>query len=374
MVKSLRKKRPILTSIFVSGVLLASSAAIACTGIILTGADGTVVRARTVEWGTFDLKPELHIVPRGYVYQAQPMPDGKPGHKWTVKYGLVGTAALGKAAYSDALNEAGLSVGTFYLPGFTTYPDYIPSKAGNSIAGVDLVAYLASQFKTIDEVRAGLKKINVAPVVEKSVGFPFPLHWIVTNKDGKSIVIEYVNKKLKIYDAPLGVITNSPTYDWHITNLRNYLNLSALSLPSKKIDGMNFAPLGAGTGMLGLPGDYTPPSRFVRAVAFSKTARKTTGGYDTVRESFRILDNFNVPIGAAEGDSVGQKLDPSVYSATQWTTASDTKNLRFYYHTMRNRRVRMIDMKKIDFGGMGKKIIVRPLDRSKEEDIQEVKP
>ena len=105
-----------------------------------------------------------------------------------------------------------------------------------------------------------------------------------------------------------------------MTNLNNYVNLSALGLPEVEASGVTFAPLGAGSGMIGLPGDFTPPSRFVRAVAFSQTARETEGGFDTIREAFRILDNFNIPADAAEGAQDDVQSDDLLYSATQVTT------------------------------------------------------
>jgi choloylglycine hydrolase len=176
---------------------------------------------------------------------------------------------------------------------------------------------------------------------------------------------------LTIFDAPLGVITNAPAYDWHETNLRNYLNLSAVSLPSKKIEEMNFAPLGGGSGMIGLPGDFTPPSRFVRAVAFSQTARPTPTGDETVYELLRILDNFNVPLGAAEGE--GEAKTKGMRSSTIWTTAWDTKNKVLYYHTQNNRRVRKVDFGKIDFSE-GREKVRFALDKVKAQDVEDMTP
>ena len=107
----------------------------------------------------------------------------------------------------------------------------------------------------------------------------------------------------------------------------------------------------------------------MRAVAFSQTARKTNGGYDTVRETFRILDNFNVPADAAEGAEDSLETNDIIYSATQITSASDLKNKVFYYHTQFNRRVRMVDLKRIDFKKIGSKMISQPADKTREEDI-----
>lgn len=351
-----------------------AGAAVACTGITLTGSDGTIIRARTLEWGLFDLKATLGIVPRGLTMSSHKMPDAKAGLSWPVKYGFVGTAGLGRPMFVDGVNEVGLSAGLFYLPGFAEYKKYDPALAARSISPSDLVSFILAQFKTVDEVRKGLEGIHVVAVDEEALGFPAPLHFTVTDPAGKTIVIEPVGETLKVYDAPLGVITNSPTYDWHLTNLRNYLNLSAVSLPAKAVDSIDFTPLGAGSGMIGLPGDFTPPSRFVRAVAFSKTARPTKGGYDTVRESFRILDNFNVPAAGVKDSNDASMPGDRILSATQFTTAADTTNLMFYYHTQFSRRVRAVDLKKINFGNIGGKIILRPLDKKREEDILNVTP
>ena len=223
---------------------------------------------------------------------------------------------------------------------------------------------------TSEETRAGMAEVRVVPVVEDALGFPPPVHFIVTDASGQATVIEYLDGALTIFDAPLGVITNSPSYDWHMTNLRNYVNLSAVAIPTKNVDELEFSPLGAGSGMIGLPGDFTPPSRFIRAVAFAKTARPTETGQETIYELFRILDNFNVPLGAAEGSELGGDVG-GMRSATLWTTAIDTKNLKLYYHTMHNRRVRMVDLNAIDFGELDE-VTFLPLDREKRQDVEAV--
>jgi choloylglycine hydrolase len=344
-------------------LLLAAQNVFACTGITLTGQDGDVVRSRTLEWEEFNLHCRLDIVPRGCALQAEKMPDKTAGKYWTVKYGFVGVSILDKTSFIDGINESGLSAGAFYLPGYSKYPDYDPEQAANTLAPTDLLGYLLGQCKSVDDVREAVASVRVAPVVEPSLNIVADMHIIVTEPSGKSIVIEYIDKKPVIFDAPLGVITNSPNYDWHMTNLKNYINLSNTDISSKKIGPLTLKPIGVGSGLLGLPGDFTPPSRFVRAVAFTQGARKTTGGYDTVRESFRILDNFNVPTEGAK----------DLASGTQITTSADTKNKIFYYHTQYNRRTRMIDLKKIDFGKIGAKMLSRPADKSQQDDIREIK-
>ena len=91
-------------------------------------------------------------------------------------------------------------------------------------------------------------------------------------------MVEYVGGRLHLYNNPLGVITNSPPFDWHLNNLRNYVNLSANNVPQLKLKGINIYPTGQGSGMMGLPGDVTPPSRLVRAVAFTQAALPAPSG------------------------------------------------------------------------------------------------
>ena len=159
-----------------------------------------------------------------------------------------------------------------------------------------------------------------------------------------------------------------------MTNLRNYINLSASALPDKKIEDLDFTPLGVGSGMIGLPGDFTPPSRLVRAVAWTQTARTTPTPTETVYELFRILDNFNVPLAATEKGSNGKDSNPGMRSSTEWTTAWDLSNRVLYYHTQNNRRVRALKFSEIDFANLGNDIIHMPLDEVKEQDIKYIIP
>lgn len=343
----------------------------ACTGIRLTAKDGSVVFGRTLEWGTFDLLSRLAIIPRGYEFTGL-TPDGLNGKKWQTKYGVVGIDMLKKDLYGDAINEKGLFVGLFYHPGVAKYLEYDKAQASNTITAVDVVSYISTQFATIAEAKQAMKKVRVVAVLEPAIGIPVQAHWIVVEPSGKSIVIEYLKGKLRIFDNPLGVITNSPAFDWHMTNLRNYVNLSPVALPTKKIQDLDFTPLGGGSGMIGLPGDFTPPSRFVRAVAWSQTHRPIADSDEAIYELFRILDNFNVPLGASEGAAEVKDAHKGMRSSTLWTSGWDISKKRLYYHTQHNRRIRMLDIGKVDFSG--KKITHLQLDRGNKQDVEDITP
>jgi len=346
----------------------------ACTGIRLISKDGGVVYGRTMEWGTFDLRSRINIVPVGYSYRGT-TPDGNNGKLYKANYGFVGLDMVEKYYISDGMNEKGLAVGMFYHPGFAKYPQYNPKEAKNTISSQELANYILSQFASIEEVKKGMSTINVVGVIEEAIGIVVQGHWIVTDTSGKSIVIEYINSELKIHDAPLGVITNAPSYDWHMTNLRNYVNLSNMSFPDKKLSGIEFGKLGAGTGMLGLPEDNTPVSRFIRAVAWTQTSRALENSTEGVNETLRILDNFQLPLGpdAAEGQGPSTSKD-IMRSSTIWTTAWDLTGLTLNFHTQHNKRVRQLDLKNIDFKNIGDKITYLKMDKVKEQDIEELTP
>lgn len=354
---------------FVAASLTFTQTAAACTTIILTAEDGSNVWGRTLEWGAFNINSEVMIVPRGHEFVSD-LGDGREGFSWTAQYGGVALNGFDKDYWIDGMNEVGLMVGANYHPGTSEYLEVDETMMETSVSAVDMMAFIATSFATVDEVREGIADLRVVAVVEPTLGFPAPLHIMVSDTSGEAIVIEFLNGETVIFEAPLRVMTNSPTYDFHMTNLRNYVNLSPVAIPTREIADLEFAPLGAGSGMIGLPGDNTPVSRFVRAVAATQTARPTATGDEAVYEIFRILDNFNIPLGAAEGDTLGDG-DDNMRSATLWTNAMDSQNLRFYYHTMHNRRVRMLDLNEIDFETLDA-LTKLPLDRVDAQDIEEI--
>lgn len=336
----------------------------ACTAITLKAEDGSAIQARTEEWGTFDLESEVMVTPRGLNLQSI-TPDNKPGLKWKSKYGVLGLNSLHKPAYVDAVNEKGLSVSVLYHLGYAEYQAYDPNQAHRSLHPLDLPMWLLTSFATVGEVRERLPGIMVVPVPVKELGgIPAPVHFLVSDAAGKTIVIEYLKGRLHIYDNPVGVLTNNPEFPWHLTNLSNYIGLQAKSRKPIKVGDLEVKPLGMGTGMLGLPGDYSPPSRFVRAAALRNTVRPLAAGEDAILEAFRILNNFDIPLGAIDAPGKG------IAGNTQWTTAIDTRALRYYYRTQYNSRLRVIDLKTVNF--TRNKITYVPMDQRKKQDYQMV--
>lgn len=348
-------------------ILVASATAVvACTGLRLMGEDGAVVFGRTQEWGKFDLHPKMAVIPRGHAFTGQ-TPDGKPGLAWTARHGLVGVLLMGRAI-NTGLNEVGLAGAGFFHKGFAEYKAYDSARAAKAMAPSQVLAFILSRFADLAEVKAGLGQVDVVPVVDPALKEPFPIHFMVVEPGGKSLVIEFRAGRAVFFDNPVGVIANNPTFDWHLTNLRNYGQLSQQAFAPAQWGELKITPLAGGSGFLGLPGDFTSPSRFVRAALFAHTARRTKGGPDTVKEFFRIMDSFNLGAGQAEGSDPSQET--TMPASTQYTVANDLTNRTVYYHTMFNRRVRKIDLKKIDFAKPG--LRAAPLDETRDEDVKDV--
>jgi choloylglycine hydrolase len=195
----------------------------------------------------------------------------------------------------------------------------------------------------VDDVRRSIASIVVADVTFKAWGFTPPVHYVVHDASGKSIVIEYVGGKLQVHDNPLGVMSNSPTFDWHITNLRNYVNLSVTNAAPIKLGPVKLAPLGMGSGMLGVPGDFTPPSRFVRASIYSAAVLPSGTGNEAVQQAFHILNQFDIPKGVAR-DHEKDEHGNIIADYTIWTSANDLKTRRFFIRTYDNSQIRSIDL------------------------------
>jgi choloylglycine hydrolase len=143
-----------------------------------------------------------------------------------------------------------------------------------------------------------------------------------------------------------------------MTNLRNYVNLSVTNVPPVKVGSVTLQPLGDGTGMLGLPGDGTPPSRFVRAVAYSSSMPQLATGQDTLLQAFRILNNFDIPQGSIrdEKDAHGNVIA----EYTLWTGASDLKTKTYYVRTFQDSQIRSVALMDMAIGGPD--IVTIPLD------------
>lgn len=352
------KRRMRAIAWLLAGAMGLAPTAQACTGITLTAASGDVVRARTMEFNV-NLKSSIIMIPRAQA-RTGTTPDGKPGIRWKAKYASVGTSPMGLPFIVDGLNEKGLSVGLFYFDQSARFQPYTPADAPRTLASWELGSYILDRFATVDEVREGLDDVIVAPATFDQFDIVLPLHFVVTDPSGQTIVIEYIDEKLNIHENNIGVITNNPPFDWHMTNLQNYVNLDLQNAPAKHLGRVEIKGLGQGTGLLGMPGDFTSPSRFVRATIFAHGVIQSPDADHAIFQAFHILNNFDIPKGVArEGHADAHGNVNADY--TQWTSANDLSARRFYFRTYEDSTVRVVDLTQQDLDAG--RILSWPMDR-----------
>ena len=350
----------------VLGLAAVCSAAIpagACTGIALKAKDGSYIQARTIEWAKGYLESGYTIIPRGEKLFSY-TPDGGQGHHFTAKYGVVGLTVADKNFIAEGINEAGLSCGLFFFPEYGSYKKFDPARRDISVADMQFNQFVLSQYSTIDEVKDALLngKVDVVGLVGNAV-----VHWRIGEPSGREVVLEIVDGVPHFYENPVGVITNAPGFEWHLTNLSNYVNLYGGTAAPQKMGDFEVQPIGSGSGLRGVPGDATPPSRFIRAAFIRNTAPQMADAFATVTQTFHLLNFFDVPLGFET--NVGTQF-PNIPSATQWTSSIDLTHRKVYYHTAYNVNIRCIDLAGIDFGKVSYQW--HPLDESQVQPVEMV--
>lgn len=313
-----------------------------CTGVRLTAKDGACVTGRTVEFGA-EVVMHAAVVPRNYTFTGK-TPNGD-GLVYTSKYAAAGIYAFEDQVLMDGINEKGLVAASFYFPGYASYTPITPSNQKKALSPVEFPNWILTQFETLDEVKAAISSVVIAPTVAKEWGpTPAPFHFIVYDKDGNSLVIEPLNETLVVYENKIGAFTNSPDFDWHMTNLRNYINLTIFNQNPINLRGVDLAPFGQGSGMHGLPGDFTPPSRFVRAAIFSSTAIPSENSEELVGQVFHILNQFDIPIGLVR-QKAGQSQEVDY---TQITSVKEPKSLNYFFRSYHNLNITRISLNDVD--------------------------
>lgn len=329
-------------SIITSAVLLGLGSASACTDFKVTAKDGTVVITRSLEFAA-NMHSNLISSPRGRMFTST-APDGKPGMSWKAKYGYVFVDGFNMNKAVDGMNEAGLSFEALYLPNFAEYQTVPQGADKRALPYMYFGDWILSHFDNIDQVKKALTHIYVFAQKDPATGDTiFPIHFSIFEKSGRGIVVEYVKGKLHIYNN-IGVFTNSPPYNWQTTNLTNYLNLTPTNPTPVIANGVKYAATGQGYGLLGLPGDYTPPSRFVKTAVLAKLALPAANATGAINEAEHIINNVDITLGSVREAETG----PVVSELTQWVVFKDLTDGNFCYRTYDNMTLRCVSLAKIN--------------------------
>ncbi|WP_432798633.1 linear amide C-N hydrolase [Poriferisphaera sp. WC338] len=316
----------------------------ACTEFCIASNDGSHIVGRSMEFG-LDLQSNIITQPRDHQFQMS-TPDGKLSLAWKNKFGYAALNALGSDIISDGLNDQGLSASALYLPKFSKYQQILPQQNHLAVPNDLLVHYILGNFKTIEQVKQAIPEIVVYARPNADIGNkPFPLHYSVYDRTGQGIVIEYTTEGLNIYDNTPRVLTNSPPFPWHLDNLQNYLNLSPNNPAPKTLGNQTFSPAGQGFGMCGLPGDSTPPSRFVRIFALKAASTPTNTTEQTINLAFHLLNTVDVIRGTVRPATTAKDQSPDY---TQWIVIKDLTNLKLYVRTYDSLSISTLDLKQLD--------------------------
>lgn len=343
-----------------AATLTSNIGAEACTGITLKSADGSVVMARTIEWALNDNHNRYVVVPRGHEWVSM-TPDGSSGRSFAGKYGYVGLAVEQAEFIVEGLNEMGLSAGLFYFPGYGKYEDFDAAQRDSNMADLQLVSYILGHCATVDDVIAEVKNLHIHNIDPRAS----TAHWRFGEPGGRQVVLEIIDKECLFYENTVGVLTNSPSFPWHLTNLNNYVNLHSGAVAENSVGSLDLHSFGGGSGMLGLPGDFTPPSRFIRAAFFQATAPVQDNAEESVFQAFHILNNFDLPIGMQTNPG---EQPADIPSATQWTSATDLSGRKIYFRSMFDCTIRCIDLNRINFAKA--KFVDEPMDKTHRQSVK----
>lgn len=245
------------------------------------------------------------ITPRGYKFAL------KNGMPFRTEYAMTGIAAVvdGYPLYAEAANEKGLAIAGLNFPDNAKF--FSPKGGALNLAQYELYPYFLGQYATVKEIRPLLNKLNITSMPFSDNMPPSPLHWMISDGE-ETVVVEQTESGLKVYDNPIGVMTNNPPFDYHLANINNYMNLSTHSDVNSFSDKIKLKAYSGGMGAIGLPGDTSSPSRFVRA-AFNKWNSVCDGSEEcSVSQFFHILDSVSMVNGSTY--MLGGQCEKTIYS------------------------------------------------------------
>ena len=284
----------------------------------------------------YTYKETVTITPRNYVFNFRKM------GKMLNHFAIIGMAFTSDdyPLYYDATNEKGLSIAGLNFPDNAHYYSYCNEK--DNITPFELIPWILGQCATVSEAQKLLNKLNLLNE-NFSEQLPLtPLHWIISDNED-SIVLEPLKTGIKIYDNPVGVLTNNPTFDYHIFNLNNYIKLSN-SEPKNSFCNLKFKNYSHGMGAIGLPGDASSMSRFVRATFVKTNSISRDSELESVSQFFHILNSVEMQKGSVQ-------LENNQYEITVYSSCCNTTRGVYYYTTYNNRQINAVDMHKENLDG-----------------------
>lgn len=290
-----------------------------CTGLRFIDSQGNLYFGRNLDVGV-NYGKKVIITPRNY-----PLPykylDDTTTKKATIGMGIV---MQDYPLYFDCCNEDGLCIAGLNFPHYAKFSDG-PVKGKTNLAPYELMMWVTQEFSSVAEVKKALANVNL---VNKALinSLPVaPLHWLISDHHGAIVLEQSQQYGLRVYDDRVGVLTNSPDFGWHLTNLCNYTGLTPNDANPQSWKTQNIIPLGVGTGSIGLPGDSVPASRFVKAAYLNANYPDVEGEKANVAKLFNILK----AVAMVKGSVVNVQGKPEY---TVYTACYSSKSKTYYYN------------------------------------------
>lgn len=331
------KKLPFLLLLALSLVSAAPSVR-ACTALAITDKQGKAYSGKTMEYSV-PMPFEMSYIPAG-TQVVSFAPYNKSGISFETKYAVLGVSAnvgvgSGLNMMVESANDQGLSLSTNEMPGSQS-PVGAGSDAAKALAATDLGLYLLGNFKSVAEVKEALQGGGVSvwlPKVPLVGDIELPMHYILWDKTGAGIVIEYLYGKQTVYDNPVGAVTNAPDFGWHLKNLNNYTQLSNLDKATGEFGKLKVSAPDSGSALTGLPSSQISAGRFVKAAFYTQFVRKADSPENAVITLGHIMNNFDRPydLSIDKGYSAeGGRAGTASSEVTLFTWMNDkSRNLYF---------------------------------------------
>lgn len=308
---------------------------------------------RTLDY-EISYEDEVTITPRNYEFNFR--------HKQNIKnhYAIIGMAYVTEnyPLYYEAVNEKGLGIAGLNFVGNAQYNKKIEGK--DNITQFEFIPWILSQSTTVKEAKKLIEKINLLDE-PFSTNLPLAqLHWIISDSI-ESITVEAVKDGIKIYENPVGVLTNNPTFDKQMFELNNYMNLSTKSPKNTFAKSLDLDKYSRGMGAIGLPGDLSSQSRFIRAAFVKLNSVSKEEEKESVSQFFHILNSVEQQRGCCE-------LDDGIFEITIYTSCCNASKGIYYYTTYDNHQITAIDMHKENLNS--ENLIIYPLIKDEQIKMQ----
>lgn len=300
-----------------------------CTAMTLQSQSKEQFFGRTMDF-SHDIIPQLYIIPSSYVWynslNNDPIRDS---------YRIIGLGQEldGVFGFFDGVNEKGFAAAVLYFAGYAQYNTQPAHTSTEPIASTDFLHYILGRCASVKELPSLLKDITIVGIPDPVTHTIAPLHWITADRSGACAIIESTEKGLELINNPIGVMSNSPDFHWHMTNLRNYMEASPAQTEEVCWDNVRLTPFGQAGGTTALPGGFTSPERFVRTAYLKAHLPEPKDSREAIAACFHIMESVSIPKGAVI-------TSRNTYDYTKYTAFININTCEYFYKTYEDIQVK----------------------------------